>query len=162
MKKVILYDWPASQNHLDCRHCALIEPSEDGNQGLIIPACVCLLNLKNNGENDCSKYEPINNEQREVVELLNTESFNFINAGDIFMKGVIVNSPEGIYMTDQDKGKMLKWIAVKGYGNDWSIYIHWAYKPEWWIKQSGDKITLENHIRRLVPCTDEVFKRYRY
>lgn len=57
--KVVLYSWPASQNHLECINCALIEPSEDCNQDIVIPACICLLNLDNEGEGDCSKFEDI-------------------------------------------------------------------------------------------------------
>jgi len=56
----------------------------------------------------------------------------------------------------------LRWVAVRGGIADWAIYCHFSDKNWDWIRDSGDKVTMENHIRKLVPCTDEAFKRYRY
>lgn len=88
------------------------------------------------------------------------EEFNELQAGEIFDIGVLPNSPEGIFMT-RDGGE-LKWVAVKGYGNDWAIYCHWSDHAEDWIKQHGDKLHNEAHIQLCVPCDKEVMNRYRF
>jgi hypothetical protein len=61
-----------------------------------------------------------------------------------------------------NSGGELRWVAKKGYGNDWTIYCFWDYKNEDWIAQHGDKVTNEHHIKRCVPCDDAVFNLYRY
>jgi len=78
----------------------------------------------------------------------------------IFARGEIADSAEGLNMTTS--GEMLRWVAVRGGIADWAIYCHFSDKNWDWIRDSGDKVTMENHIRKLVPCTDEAFKRYRY
>lgn len=92
---------------------------------------------------------------------LTKEQFDKIPAGEVFAKGEVENSPMGIYMTNSNKGKMLKWIAKKGYANDWCIYCHWAYNVYEFVEQSGDKVHSTASIKKLVPCTDEVFSLYR-
>ena len=91
---------------------------------------------------------------------LTKEEFDQIGHSEIFATGVLPNSPEGIFMSDE-KGK-LRWVAVKGGGNDWTIYCHWVDYTKEWIKQHGDKVTTEEYIKRCIPCDDEVFKLYRY
>ena len=73
---------------------------------------------------------------------------------------LIPDSPEGIFMT-RDGGELL-WVAIKGYANDWTIYCHWSDKSIDWVRQHGDKVVTEKHIRLCINCTDEVFKLYRY
>ncbi|MDD5649054.1 MAG: hypothetical protein PHF86_01365 [Candidatus Nanoarchaeia archaeon] len=92
--------------------------------------------------------------------MMTIETFNKIVPGDVFASGIMPNSPEGLYMTNS--GGELRWIAKKGYGDDWAIYCHWSYNDEEWIKEHGDKVTSETHIKRCVPCDTEVFKKYRY
>lgn len=94
------------------------------------------------------------------MEQLTLEKFNEIPYGEVFAKGVLPNSPEGLFMTRS--GGNLKWIAKKGGGNDWAVYCHWDYQTDEFVKTSGDKVHNEDHIKKCVPCTDEVFKRYRY
>lgn len=92
--------------------------------------------------------------------MITKEDFDKIPNGIIFSTGVLPNSPEGLFMTNN--GGELRWIAKKGYGNDWTIYCHWSSKSIDWIEQSGDKVTAEYHIKKCVSCDDEVFKLYRY
>jgi hypothetical protein len=92
--------------------------------------------------------------------MLKKEEFDLIPAGEVFRSGVIPNSPEGLFMTND--GGSLRWIAKKGYASDWAIYCHWDYHTEEWIEQSGDKVMNEHHIKRCVPCDEKVFKCYRY
>jgi len=94
------------------------------------------------------------------MERLTKELFDQFPNGEIFALGVLPNSPEGIFMTAS--GGMLRWVAVKGYANDWCIYCHWVSSSIDYVKSSGDKVFNETHIRRCVDCSDEIFKRYRY
>jgi len=56
----------------------------------------------------------------------------------------------------------LKWIAVKGKTETWTIY----YGPTPYVYQNiikfGGKIFDEKIIRKLVPCTDEAWEMYRF
>jgi len=94
--------------------------------------------------------------------MMTIEDFNRIPAGNIFLTGELANAPEGLYMSDYLRGDMLRWVAKKGYGDDWCIYSYWAFAPIEWIVQHGDKVHTEKHIKLCVPCDDEVFSRYRY
>ena len=77
----------------------------------------------------------------------------------MFATGLALDSPRDINMTGTGKG--LRWVAVRGGYWDWAIYIHWATNSVDYIMRSGDKVSNEHHIRKLVPCTDEAFKMYR-
>jgi len=103
--------------------------------------------------------------------ILNIEEFNKIPDGEYFAHGVTLNSPSGVFMTSSPKyhDRILLWVAVKGYGNDWKIYTHWKFdefsgeeRSIDWVAKYGDKITSKDNIRFLMPCTDEVFALYRY
>ena len=92
--------------------------------------------------------------------MITKQIFDKFPAGEIFSTGITPNSPEGLFMTND--GGMLRWVAVKGFANDWTIYCHWVSNPAEWIKANGDKVINEKHIRRCVPCDNEVFNAYRY
>lgn len=68
----------------------------------------------------------------------------------------VVNDPR-LYK----EGKV-RWLAKKGGIVDWCIYYHHAEHDEEYVKSYGDKVFTKDTIRDLVPCTDEVFKLYRY
>ena len=78
----------------------------------------------------------------------------------IFATGEIVDSPDGINLADT--GKMLRWIAKRGYIHDWCIYAHFADKDISWIEDNGDKVHREAHIKKLIECDDEAFSIYRH
>ena len=77
----------------------------------------------------------------------------------IFASGITIDGPEGVNMTGS--GKELKWVAVRGGIHDWAIYIHFSNNLEY-VKNFGDKVHRESHIRMLVPCDDEAFEMYRH
>lgn len=60
------------------------------------------------------------------------------------------------------KGGKVRWLAKKGGIVDWAIYYHHAGFDVEYVKNYGDKCFTKKLIRELVPCTDEVFKKYRY
>ena len=93
-------------------------------------------------------------------KLFTFEDLKAVPAQTIFAKGEVVDSPEGLNITNS--GKMLKWVAVRGVIYDWAVYCHYADKDYEWVKDNGDKVFREENIRKLVPCTDEVFDLYRY
>jgi len=80
----------------------------------------------------------------------------------IFDTGEIINSPVGIYMTDQDIGRRMRWVASRGNIHDWAIYIHWADKDKEYIRNHGDKCYNSDYIKHLVPCDNEAFEMYRF
>lgn len=93
--------------------------------------------------------------------MLTKEEFDKLPLGEVFATGVLPNSDDGIFMT-RDGGE-LRWVAKKGWGgHDWALYCHWADKSVEYIRDYGDKVMTEKYIRRCVPCTDEIFKAYRY
>lgn len=92
--------------------------------------------------------------------MITKEEFDKLTPGEIFATGVQPNSPEGIFMT-RDGGN-LRWVATKGYGNDWAIYCHWDYNSIEYIKESGDKLQNPDHIKLCVPCEEDVLKKYRF
>lgn len=94
--------------------------------------------------------------------MMTLEQFNEIPAGNVFDKGEAFNEPEGLYMSSNKVGDKLRWVAVKGYANDWCVYVQWATNSFEFIEKQGDKITRTEHIQRCVPCEPEVLRRYRF
>ena len=79
----------------------------------------------------------------------------------IFATGVSVDEPEGLFLART--GKRLRWVAVRGKGiPDWTIYAHFEHYDIHWVRDHGDKVHMEENIRRVVPCDDEAFRMYRY
>jgi hypothetical protein len=101
-------------------------------------------------------------DMEDVDVLLTKEEFDKIPHGACFRELVLPNDTTGIFMTDHRLGDDLRCIAVKGHGNDWAIYTHWAEMNAEFIRLRGNKVHTEPNIRRVVPCTDEVFNLYRY
>ena len=92
--------------------------------------------------------------------MLEIKSFSNIDSGKVFARGEIIDSPDGLYIDGGNK--MLKWVAVKGYADDWCIYAHLAENTFDFVERSGNKITIESNIQKVVPCSEEVFNQYRY
>jgi hypothetical protein len=75
-------------------------------------------------------------------------------------RGETHDGPNGCNMSGS--GQILRWLAVRGYVNDWCIYVG-RITDDWeGVRAHGDKVLGEINIRRLVPCTDEAFEMYRY
>lgn len=91
---------------------------------------------------------------------LTLQELKDMESDSIFATGVVQDSPEGINMTNS--GRDLRWVACRGGIHDWAIYIQDASWPPQQVKQTGDKVTSEHNIKKLVPCDDEAFGMYRY
>ena len=91
---------------------------------------------------------------------ITVEQLNDFDKHTIFAYGHCSDDPKGVNITGS--GGILKWVAVTGEVGDWAIYCHWADNTYVWIKDYGDKIVRREHIRKLVPCTDEALHKYRY
>lgn len=101
--------------------------------------------------------------EKENSDILTKTKLLKMNRGDIFASGFTVNSPEGVYMSDNFLGAKLKWVAVKGFGNDWAIYVSMnTLESDEITAKRGDKVHDKDNIRKLVKCTDEVLKLYRH
>lgn len=91
--------------------------------------------------------------------MITIDDFSKIPGGEIFDRGTTTDNPEGVNMTNS--GNQLKWIAKKGGGDDWAIYVHFAGHDEDFIKKHGQKITDNDNIKKLVSCDDEMMAAYR-
>ncbi len=91
---------------------------------------------------------------------MTSAEFDKIPEGTIFATGILPNSPEGIFMTNS--GGNLRWIAKKGYANDWAIYCHWDSTDVEYIEQSGDKVGTTGNILKCLPDCVDILKLYRY
>ena len=65
-------------------------------------------------------------------------------------------------MTDNDEGKMLCWVAKKGYNEDWVIYTYWAEAGFDYCITNGDKVQNEANIKKLIPDCQAILNRYRH
>ncbi len=74
-----------------------------------------------------------------MKDLLTAEQLTDMKPG-VFAKGEIENSQNGIYMTHNDVGRKLKWVAVRGGIPDWKIYVLWADNDFETVRTNGDKI----------------------
>ena len=94
-------------------------------------------------------------------DLLSLDQLDAIPPKSIFAHGVV---EDGTQYFNYENGRFgdLRWVAVRGYIADWAIYVHLEKYPVEYVRNQGDKIITEKYIRYLVPCTDEVFARYRY
>lgn len=93
--------------------------------------------------------------------MLTKEMLEKMEPGEVFATGVFQDNPLGLNM--MRTGEELRWVAVRGCGiPDWTIYCHWATKSIEFIKTQGDKVFMESHIKRCIPCDNEAFKMYRY
>jgi hypothetical protein len=79
---------------------------------------------------------------------------------EIFATGTANDSPDGLFIANTNRP--LRWVAIRGGAPDWAIYCHFAEHDEQFVRDQGDKVTFEKNIKKLVPCDDEAFKRYRY
>ena len=92
--------------------------------------------------------------------MLTLKKLKEMQPNTIFLKGEIIDSPDGINITNS--GKQLRWVASRGEIYDWSIYCHFADKDYDWIRDMGDKVIGKENIKRLVSCDDEAFEMYNY
>lgn len=91
--------------------------------------------------------------------VLSMKKFKEIPAGQRFAQGEMIDDPAGLHILNS--GNFVRWVAVKGYANDWCIYCHWATESFDSVARNGDKVVLEHNIQKVVPCTQEVYARYR-
>lgn len=105
----------------------------------------------------CSKREQ---ERKKKMKTLTADVLEWITPHSIFAQGEIVDSPEGVNMSNS--GKMLRWVAVRGGISDWAIYAHFADKSWQEIAEGGDKVFNKENIKKLVPCDESALKAYRY
>ena len=92
--------------------------------------------------------------------MLTLEMLNSMPENTIFATGVLLDNEDGLFMNGSNKE--LRWIAVRGIINDWSIYCSTSDKSIEYIERVGDKVNDERNIRKCVECSDGAFTRYRH
>lgn len=90
--------------------------------------------------------------------MLTLEEFNSIKSGEIFREGEVQDSPSGLNMTGS--GKALKYVAVKGYANDFAVYVHWSSYSTQYIRERGDKVS-QGLVTKCFDVEPEVLELYR-
>jgi len=88
------------------------------------------------------------------------KQFENIKDGAVFAMGETTDDQYGLNMTGSSKN--LKWVAVKGWANDWCVYTHWAENNWEFIAEQGDKVMDKLNIRRVLDISDQLMWRYRY
>lgn len=95
---------------------------------------------------------------------LDIELLFVIPKREVFATGIVVEPR--LYSDTNAEGEYvftpLRWVAVKGANNDWALYYHRATYDVDYVKRHGQKIITKEVIVELVPCTDEVYARYRH
>lgn len=92
--------------------------------------------------------------------MLTIDDLKEMQPGEIFKTGTAMDTEDGLFMVNT--GRELRWIAIRGHFHDWAIYCHFSDRDISWICSYGDKVHMEHHIKKLVPCTDEAFALYRH
>jgi predicted lipoprotein with Yx(FWY)xxD motif len=92
--------------------------------------------------------------------VMTIEKFSKIEAHSPMCHGESIDNYTGINLSNSDQ--KLKWVAIKGGAEDWAIYAGFTYHTYEDIARGGDKVVMEKNIRKLVPCDDEVYSRYRF
>ena len=96
--------------------------------------------------------------------MLTMAQFDDIKEGEIFARGFASDDEFGINMSRS--GQCLRWLAIKGYANDWCVYValHFGHSgnEDEYVAKVGDKVSMKENIRRALPCEDAVLERYRY
>jgi len=95
-------------------------------------------------------------------EVLTLKKLKDSQPDSIIASGKVINSHEGVYITNNRLGHTMKWFAVRGVIHDWCIYIHWASNTDEFVLSSGDKVSNRDTIKKLVPCDNEALKMYRF
>ncbi len=92
--------------------------------------------------------------------MLDLQMLKTMPPGTMFATGVAMDKENELFMANT--GKALRWVAIRGHGAfDWAVYCHFSDKDTAWVKRFGDKVGGEEHIRKLVPCDDEAYQKYR-
>lgn len=94
--------------------------------------------------------------------MLTLEQLKAMPKGCAFATGTIENSPEGFFVTRDNPGKLIRWVAKRGGIHDWTIYYYWEDWDMQRVLDYGDKVLNKEVIRKMVPCNDEAFNMYRF
>lgn len=94
--------------------------------------------------------------------VLTKEQLEALPSHTTFRVGVCINEPGDVYMTNENVGKELLWVAKRGEIYDWAIYIHWKERGQEFVTRMGDKLQNKELIQKLVPCDEESLALYRF
>jgi len=90
------------------------------------------------------------------------KDFDEVPNGDIVCAGVTPNNPEGIFATRDYPGRLLLWVMVKGYADDWAVYYHWADRNSVdEVRDNGDKLFTEGYIKNILDLDLDVMRKFR-
>lgn len=99
------------------------------------------------------------------------EQFNQIPDGEVFK---IVIQKSTAFSSRSEQGELVPeetmFVCKKGHADDWAIYgiplVYIGPVPYYTmvqkVKTEGDKLTMEQYIKEVCDCDEEVYSRYRY
>lgn len=101
-----------------------------------------------------------NSDKNNLKYDLTLEMLNRGKPFEILCKGEIEDSVSGFHLNRT--GKIIKWVAIRGFVNDWCIYTESCYKNMTYqeICTNGDKI-LSSTAKKVINADKEVWGRYR-
>lgn len=86
------------------------------------------------------------------------ENFEAAKPDEVIAIGLAFDNQYGLHM--QGTGKKLRWVAVKGYGDDWTMYCGWDYQSEQSILAEGDKVP-KSMVKDVFDVDPALLQRYR-
>ena len=94
---------------------------------------------------------------------LTMDVFETLPNGEIFATGMTPDSPTGLNMTGRAGDRVLRWVAVKGWCDDWAVYCGWATEmTDHMVSRNGDKVQDMANIKNIIDADDEVVAWYRH
>jgi len=92
--------------------------------------------------------------------MINKAEFYQLPHGKIFASGFAPDGPEGLHMIGS--GNTLRWVAVKGYGQDWAMYCFWAVEEDLnYIAEHGKKVHDLDNVKQAIEVDADVLGCYR-
>ena len=79
----------------------------------------------------------------------------------VFARGEINNDLSETWLYAFDPNIELMWFAVRGVIADWAVYIGPAENGKKWILEYGTKLTRRKVIEKIIPMTEDAWKKYR-
>ena len=96
-----------------------------------------------------------------MSNILTLDKLKAMKPFEIFAHGTVTNNTEGVWMSPNKTGESLRWVAVRGWIEDWAIYCYYSEYSIDWIAEHGNKIWFKDDVKKLVPCDEEAFRFYR-
>ena len=93
-------------------------------------------------------------------QTLSKEVLDAAECGKVVLTGTAPDSPDGLHMTGS--GQELRWVVVKGFNDDWTLYVRYAHDSEVFVAHHGDKAHGKENILNVLDIQDGLLSQYRH